>query len=163
MVLRPTPGQSYVFAWKELAWHPYTQNMTLRRFQQIRSVLHANDNTKMAGSNDSLFKVCPVLNCLKLTFPSYVDIGNELALDEASVSSGSKFGGFSIFFNPTKPGGKFHFRFYLLCCSSSYAAVRIRMHTRDMCDAADGYQAPAGRVHPYTQSTTTNGGPKTTG
>jgi hypothetical protein len=116
MVLRPTPGQSYTTAWKDPAWHPYTQKMELRRFQQIRSVLHANDNTKMAGSNDSLFKVRPFLNCCKLTFPSYLDIGNELALDEASVSSRSKFGGFSIFFNPTKPGGKFHFRFYLLCC-----------------------------------------------
>jgi hypothetical protein len=65
----------------------------------------------MAGSNDSLFKVRPVLNCCKLTFPSYLNLGNELALGEASVSSHSKFGGFSIFFNPTKPGGKFHFRF----------------------------------------------------
>jgi hypothetical protein len=41
-----------------------------------------------------------------------------------------KFGGFSIFFNPTKPGGSFTSRFYLLCCSSSYACVRIRMHTK---------------------------------
>jgi hypothetical protein len=164
MVLRPTPGQSYASAWKQPEWHPYTRSMTLRRFQQIRAVFHANDNTKMAGSNDSLFKVRPVLNCLKLTFPSYLDVGDELALDEASVSSRSKFGGFSIFFNPTKPGGKFHFRFYLLCCSSSYACVRIRMHTRDMCDTADGYQAPTARVHPYTKSaTTTPAGPKTTG
>jgi hypothetical protein len=107
MVLRPTPGQSYVSAWKEPTWHPYTRNMPLRRFQQIRAVLHVNDNTKMAGSNDSLFKVRPFLNCLKLTFPSYLDVGNDLALDEASVSSRSKFGGFSIFFNPTKPGGSF--------------------------------------------------------
>jgi hypothetical protein len=97
----------------------------------------------MGGSNDSLFKVHPFFNCCKLTFPAYLDIGNDLALDEASVSSSSKFGGFSIFFNPTKPGGKFHFRFYLLCCSSLHACVRMRMrmHTRDMCDAAaDGYQ-----------------------
>jgi hypothetical protein len=163
MVLRPTPGQSYDKAWKEPTWHPYTRHMRLRRFQQIRAVLHANDNSKMAGSNDSLFKVRPFLNCCKLTFPAYLDVGDDLALDEASVSSRSKFGGFSIFFNPTKPGGKFHFRFYLLCCSSSYACVRIRMHTRDMCDTADGYQAPALRVHPYVRSETTTAGPKTTG
>jgi hypothetical protein len=97
--------------------------MTLRRFQQIRVVLHANDNTKMAASNDLLFKVCPVLNCLKLTFLTHLDVGVKLALDETSVSCRSKFGGFSIFFNPMKPGGKFHFRFYLLCCASSFACV----------------------------------------
>jgi hypothetical protein len=125
-----------VVAWKEPEWHPYTRIITLLRFQQIQSVLHVNDNTKMATSNNSLFKVCPVLNCLKLTFPAYLEPGNELALDEASISSRSKYGGFSIFYNPTKPGGKFHFRFYLLCCSTSYACVRIRMHTRDLCDAA---------------------------
>jgi hypothetical protein len=97
--------------------------MTLHRFQQIQAVLHTNDNTKMAASNDWLFKVRPVLNCLKLTIPTHLDMGGELALDEASVSCRSKFGGFSIFFNPIKPGGKFHFRFYLLCCASSFACV----------------------------------------
>jgi hypothetical protein len=163
MVLRPTPGQSYTSAWKQPEWHLCTQRMTLCRFQQIRAVLHANDNTKMAASNDSLFKVCPVLNCLKLTFPVHLGVRDELALDEASVSCRSKFGGFSIFFNPTKPGGKFHCRFYLLCCSSLFACVQICMHTRDMCDVADGYKAPAGRVHPYTRSATTMVGLMMTG
>jgi hypothetical protein len=163
MVLRPTPGQSCDKAWKQPTWHPCTRHMALRRFQQTRAVLHANDNSKMGGSNDSLFKVRPFLNCSKLTFPACLDVGDDLALDEASVSSRSKFGGFSICFNPTEPGGKFHFRFCLLRCSSSHACVRMRMDTRDMCDAADGCQAPSGRVHPCVQSATTTAGPKTTG
>ena len=37
------------------------------------------------------------------------------------------------------------------------------MHTRDLCDVADGYQAPAEREHDYTQSQTTAAGLKTTG
>jgi hypothetical protein len=90
-------------------------------------------------------------------------VGDELAQDEASVSCCSKFGGFSIFFNPTKLGGKFHFRFYLICCASLFACVQIRMHTRYMCDAADGYKTPSGRVYPYTRSATTTAGLKTTG
>jgi hypothetical protein len=57
MVLRPTPGQSYTACWDDQAWHPYTSAMTLRRFQQIRSVLHFNDNSKMLGSQDAAFKV----------------------------------------------------------------------------------------------------------
>jgi hypothetical protein len=32
-----------------------------------------------------------------------------------------------------------------------------------MCDTATGYQAPAGRVHPYVRSATMTVGPKTTG
>lgn len=165
MVLRPTPGQSYVLAWTQPEWHPYTKLMSKRRFQQIRSVFHVNDNSKMATSHDSLFKVRPVLNCLKLTFPAYLELGDEVALDEASISSRSKYGGFSIFYNPAKPGGKFHFRFYLLCCSTSYACTRIRMHTRDLSDSADGYQAPSARQHDYKRSLTTTkkAGLKTTG
>ena len=100
--------------------------MHLCRFQQIRSVLHVNNNANMTGSNDSLFKVRPFLNAVKLTFPSFLELGNELALDKASVLSRSKYGGFSIFYNPTKPGGKYHFRFCMLCCSTSYACIRER-------------------------------------
>jgi hypothetical protein len=59
--------------------------MTLRRFQQIRSVLHFNDNSNITGSNDAAFKV-RLLNCVKLTFPKYLELGDEVALDEASVA-----------------------------------------------------------------------------
>ena len=79
----------------------------------------------------------PLLNCLKITFPEYLELGAEVSLDEASVSCRSRYGGDVIFYNPRKPGGKFHFRFYMLCCSSSYACVRLRMHTRNMTDVAD--------------------------
>jgi hypothetical protein len=65
MVLRPTPGQSYPFCWNDTQWHPYTVHMRLRRFQQIRSVLHFNDNSNIDGSNDAAFKVsCIVLGVL---------------------------------------------------------------------------------------------------
>lgn len=57
MVLRPTPGQSYPYCWHNVEWHPYTVYMRLRRFQQIRSVLHFNDNSNMDGSDDAAFKV----------------------------------------------------------------------------------------------------------
>ena len=138
MCLRPTPGQTYVSCWSNYSWHPYTRNMPLRRFQQIRSVLHLNDNSKMEGSSDQLFKVRLLLNCLKNTFPSYLQLGDEVALDEASVASRSKYGRNLIFYNPSKPD-KYHFRFYLLCCATSFAAVRLRVHTNDRSDLADGF------------------------
>jgi hypothetical protein len=51
VLLRPTPGQSYTSAWKQPEWHPYSQSMMLRRFQEIRAVLHTSGNTKMAYYN----------------------------------------------------------------------------------------------------------------
>ena len=139
MTLWPMPGQPYENAWKDRGWHPYTPRMALRHFQQIRSVLHLNDNTKMSTSADSLFKVRPLLNTVKVTFAKYLNVGSEVALDEASVASRSKYGGFSIFYNPMKPGGKYHFRFYMLCCATTYACFRLRMHSRDLSDSAGGF------------------------
>jgi hypothetical protein len=57
MVLHPTPGRCYTKSWTDTNMHPYTKSMDLRRFQQIRSVLHFNDNSKANGSLDSAFKV----------------------------------------------------------------------------------------------------------
>ncbi len=137
MVLRPTPGQDYTACWDDPNWHPYTKKMRRTRFKQIRSVIHFSDDTNIEDSNDSLHKVRIVLNTLKETFSKYLEVGNELAIDEASLASRSAYGRHYIFFNPTKPGAKYHFRFYLICCSETYACVRIRMHTRDNDDKAD--------------------------
>ena len=142
MVFRPSPGQPYKFCWRDVQWHPYTATMLLTRFRQIRTVLHFNDPRKSGNSNDALYKVRPLLNCLKITFPNYLELGNETALDEASVASRSSYGRDIIYYNPTKPTGKYHFRFYLLCCSDSFACIRIRIHTGNNSDAGDGFRPP---------------------
>ena len=155
MVLRPTPGTSYPHCWTDPGWHPYTAHMALRRFQQIRSVLHFNYGMDESSNvNDALYKVRPLLNCIKLTFPRYLEFGDNFALDEASVASRSRYGNDVIFFNPTKPGGKYHFRFYLLCCSSSYACIRLRMHTKNNSDFGDGYFETPTESAPATSSAT---------
>ena len=141
MVLRPAPGNSYIMCWNDQQWHPYTAYMPLRRFQQIRSVLHFNEPVDSTATpiRDALYKVRPLLNILKITFPSYLRLGDNFALDEASVASRSRYGADIIFYNPTKPGGKYHFRFYLLCCSTTYACIRLRMHTKNNTDFGDGF------------------------
>jgi hypothetical protein len=79
-----------------------------------------------------------------------LELGDELALDEASISCRSRYGSDLIFYNPKKPSGKFHFRFYMICCSSSYACVRLRMHTRNKTDSADVLASPApNKTGPY--------------
>ena len=95
---------------------------------------------------------------VKLTFPRYLIVGNEIALDEAGVSSRSRFGSGLICYNPSKPGGKFHFKFYLICDVETFACLRIRLHTPDKSDLGDPLPA-------HTQDKSTKGivGSKTTG
>ncbi|MGH7974333.1 MAG: hypothetical protein ACREBR_02310, partial [bacterium] len=138
MALSPTPGRTYSYAWKHPDRHPYAKAMPLRRFQQIRAVIHLNDNEEESETNDSLHKVRYLLNTLKCTLGMYLDVGRELALDEAIVTNRSSYGRQLIFYNPTKNCGKYHFRFYLICCATTYACLRLRMHTKDVSDLADG-------------------------
>ena len=138
--------------------------MLLYRFQQIHAVIHFNDNSNAEQSKDALFKVCPIVNVLKLTFPAFLTIGDELALDEASIASRSSYGGHVIFFNKTKPGGKYHFRLYLLCDSDTFACIEFWVHTCNMTDVGDGYQEPAPTVQKHRgQKKKKPAGLKTTG
>ena len=137
MCLRPMPGRPYTSAWLYPEWHPYTIKMNLGRFRQIRSVLHISDNNHPQAKHDSLWKVRHLFKSLKLTAANYVNVGQNLALDETSIASRSKYGRQFIFYNGTKPTGKYHFRFYLLCCSTTYMLLSFKMHTQDNCDYAN--------------------------
>ena len=140
MTMRPTPGQTYTNCWQDKRWHPYTDVMPLRRFQAIRGMLHMSEKGfPEESSNDALYKVRPLLNALKKTLGDYIIPGSDLALDETSVACRSKYGRSLIFYNNTKPSGKYHFRFYALCDSDSYSCLRIVIHTRNGSDRADGY------------------------
>jgi hypothetical protein len=80
------PPRQVVRIMEQPEWHPYTRSMTLRRFQQIRAVFHANDNTKwlvlmtlvQSSSCFELFENWPFLPILMLGWAGP---------DEASVSS----------------------------------------------------------------------------
>ena len=94
------------------------------------------------NSKDALFKVRPLLNTLKKTLGIYLDPGTDLAVDESSVACRSMYGRNMIFFNNTKPSGKYHFRFYLLCETDYYNCLRMVVATKTGCDRADGFADP---------------------
>ena len=108
--------------------------MTCTRFRQIRSVLHVSDNIHPQSKEDSLWKVRPLFNTLKMSASKYVNVGKNLALDETRIASRSKYGRFFIVYNNTKPTGKYHFRFYMLCCSTTHILLSFKMHTYDNSD-----------------------------
>ncbi|CAJ1939354.1 unnamed protein product [Cylindrotheca closterium] len=47
-----------------------------------------------------------------------------------------------IVYNPSKPTGKYHFRFYCLCEADHYNCIRLIVHTKSGCDKADGFVDP---------------------
>ena len=129
MALLPIPGRDYRFYWTEQQLYPWVACMTLRRFKQIRSTLHFNVSD-CEDSLDPLHKVRPIYATIQEMMGRYVDLGSEFSLDEASAACRSSFGRHLIVFNPMKNCGKFHFRFYLLCCSVTYVCIKVRIHVR---------------------------------
>ena len=142
MTTRPTPGQRYTDCWDNSGWHPYTCRMDRARFVEIRSALYmAEQKPKGHKSNDALFKLRPLTNVLKKTLGSYVVPGSELALDEASIASRTKYGRALICFNPSKPGGKYHFKLYVVTDTDCFVCLRFRIHMKNGSDVGDGLAA----------------------
>ena len=91
--------------WKTVAFSVHSEHgqeiVGLGRFRQLRAVLHANDNKEDEKKKDTLKKIRLLLNTVKATFPAYLDVGDEMTLDEATVASRSKYGRHLIFYQPT--------------------------------------------------------------
>ena len=137
MVLNRLTGYDLSEYWNRRDEYPFTSYLSRTRFFQIRALLHMSRNGLDSNKEkDSLFKVRSILNTLKTTLPKYIIPGKNLALDESSPANKTSRGRDFIFFNKTKPGGKFHFRFYVLCCSSTYAMLSFIMCSKKQDDLA---------------------------
>ena len=109
MTLYPTPGQPFDCCWK------YSDYMPIARFKSLRAAFHMSENgNREKITKDTFYKVRPLLNTIKINCGKYIIPGRDLAIDESSVACRSKYGRFLIFYNPSKPTGKYHFRLYLL-------------------------------------------------
>ncbi|POM76086.1 LOW QUALITY PROTEIN: Transposase [Phytophthora palmivora] len=87
--------------------------MSLNRYKLLRRCFSFNAASTTLGQ-DAAAPIRPILNLLKVTGGFYVDVGRNIALDEASVTCRSRQGRHMIVFNPMKPTGKYHFRLLLL-------------------------------------------------
>jgi hypothetical protein len=101
--------------------------MPLRRFKQLRQAFCFRCIETSSATSDQAARIRPLLNLLKVTGPRYVEVGRNVALDEASVACRSKYGKPLIVYNPMKPTGKYHFRIYMLCCST-WISLNFRLH-----------------------------------
>ncbi|GMF48239.1 unnamed protein product [Phytophthora fragariaefolia] len=109
--------------------------LSLNRFKLIRRCLSFNaEPTKL--QQDAAARIRPLLNLLKITGEQYINVGRDLALDEARVACRSRKGRHMIVYNPSKPTGKNHLRLYMLCCSSTWIALNFKLH-RNRSDILD--------------------------
>ncbi|KAE8894652.1 hypothetical protein PF005_g23727 [Phytophthora fragariae] len=117
--------------------------MPLRRFKDLRKVFCFQCVDPRAANTDQAARIRPLLNLLKVTGSKYVEVGRDIALDEASVACRSKFGKPLIVYNPMKPTGKYHFRIYMLCCATTWISLNFRLHcVRDIAERLDGVVSP---------------------
>lgn len=121
--------------------------MSLSRFKKLRqcwTIKFVRPSKNPNDTNDPLERIRPLINTLKTTAPMFTIVGRNLALDETSIACRSKFGRHLIMFNPTKPGGKYHFRLYVICAGNNWLCLNFRVHcaasdettlaTMDQCD-----------------------------
>jgi hypothetical protein len=132
MVMFPLYGSSYTAYWiYGSPMFPWKNNITLRRFKQLHSVLHFNLNSTEVKGKYALHKTRHLMNTPKNTLGVFLIPGSELLVDEALFASRSNYGRALIFFNPTKNCGKFHFRFYLICDASTFVCLTLKVGTRN--------------------------------
>ncbi|KUF82535.1 hypothetical protein AM588_10000405 [Phytophthora nicotianae] len=103
--------------------------MPLKRFKLLRQALSFRSEVSVETvKKDPAARIRCLLNLLKVTGGKYIELGRDVALDEATVACRSQFGRHLIVYNPRKPTGKYHFKMYMLCCASSWIAVNFRLH-----------------------------------
>ncbi|KAG3060936.1 hypothetical protein PI124_g22257 [Phytophthora idaei] len=113
--------------------------MTLHRFKLLRRCLSFNATLNTLGQ-DAAARIRPLLSLLKITGGQYIHVGRDVALDETSVACRSRQGLHMIVYNPMKPTGKYHFRLYMVCCSTTWIALNYKLHCNrsDILDRLSG-------------------------
>ncbi|GMF32048.1 unnamed protein product [Phytophthora fragariaefolia] len=103
--------------------------MPLKRFKHLRQALSFRSEVSVETlQRDPAARIRCLLNLLKVTGGKYIDLGRDVALDEARVACRSRYGSHLIVCNPRKPTGKYHFKIYMMCCASTWIAVNFRLH-----------------------------------
>jgi hypothetical protein len=129
-------NMGYRYYWKVQPRPFYLGDMQIGRFEKIRQCFHFNSNPHEETTRNSLHKVRPILNIIKYTIGRYIKIGSDISLDEMSIQIRSCCVGDLTMFNKDNNCGKFHFRFFAVCCAFTWVCFRLCACTRKKYDAA---------------------------
>ena len=131
MLCFPFPGERYEECWdKTEDWFPNCKRMNKTRFKQIRAALHWCDNPHSKSSEDTLYKVCPMINILEKIIGKYLEVGKELALDETTIGLYYAYAKALTYYNPSKPCGKHHCKLFVLCENNHWAVINFKFSHR---------------------------------
>lgn len=86
--------------------------------------------SKALLQTDPLARIRPLIRVFNINCGKFITPGRNLTIDESSVACRSKFGRGLIVYNPTKPGGKYHFRLYVMTSGSSFIILNTIVHSR---------------------------------
>lgn len=128
--------------------------MTWRRFLYIRRNLSFRSGVTTADlQRVPAARIRPLISILKSRCLRHVDVGRNVAVDEASIACQSRYARHIIVFNPQKPTGKYHFKLYACCCSTSWYMVSFKLHcSSDLVDRLDGV-VPHPEIHRHADLT----------
>ena len=136
MAMKPHPGSPYTVCWRNdyKVWYTACNHMSRNRFQEIRGALHWCDNrfknlcvNRQTKKQDTLYKIRPLLSIIEKNLGRYLEPCTELSLDETCVAIRSQWARAVTFYNPKKPKGKHHLKFYTLCENSHWCALQIKL------------------------------------
>lgn len=134
--MKPHPGSRYTECWSEQnkVWYTACKKMSRKRFDEIRFALHWCENKSrdefkdvQTGKLDTLYKVRPLLTVIQQNLGRYLIPCTNLALDETCIAIRSVYARNVTFYNPNKPKGKHHLKFYTLCENDHWCALIIKM------------------------------------
>ena len=155
MAMKPNPGSRYTECWKNenKSWYTACNNMSKNRFQEIRASLHWCDNglrnnfiDKNTRKKDTLYKIRPLLGIIEANLGKYLTPCTELSLDETCVAIRSQWARAVTYYNPNKPKGKHHLKFYTVCENSHWCALEIKMCHRFKKDEVNVVEASENNV-----------------
>ena len=140
MAVKPHPGARYTECWSEQnkVWYTTCKKMSRKRFDEIRFAIHWCENKSrdqfrdsQTGKLDTLYKVRPLLTVIQQNLGRFIKPCTNLSLDETCIAIRSKFARSVTFYNPNKPKGKHHLKFYTLCENDHWCALVIKMCHRN--------------------------------
>ena len=131
MACRPFPGKKYEECWNYTKdWFTNCQHMKKTRFKQIRAALHWCENPHSHSKLDTLYKVRPIIDILEKTIGKYLEVGQEVALDETTIGLYHAYAKALIYYNPSKPRGKHHCKLFVLCENDYWSAINFHFAHR---------------------------------
>ena len=74
-----------------------------------------------------MYKIRPLLSIIEANLGKYLEPCTELSLDETCIAIHLQWAQALTFYNPKKPKGKHHLKFYTLCENSHCCALEIKM------------------------------------